>query len=53
MINNQKVAVIMPAYNAEMTIEKTFSDLPKGVADYVILCDDFSTDNTVKWTYPS
>jgi glycosyltransferase involved in cell wall biosynthesis len=48
MINEAKVAVIMPAYNAEMTLEKTIKDLPEGVADYIILCDDFSTDKTVE-----
>jgi glycosyltransferase involved in cell wall biosynthesis len=47
MINNIEVAVIMPAYNAEMTLEKTILDLPEGVVDHIILCDDFSTDNTV------
>jgi glycosyltransferase involved in cell wall biosynthesis len=48
MIDNAKVAVVMPAYNAELTLEKTIKDLPEGVADYIILCDDFSTDNTVE-----
>lgn len=37
----------MPAYNAETTLEKTITDLPEGVADHIILCDDFSQDNTV------
>lgn len=48
MIDNAKVAVVMPAYNAALTLEKTIKDLPEGVADYIILCDDFSTDNTVE-----
>ena len=47
MINSKKVAVVMPAYNAEATLEKTVADLPEGVADTVILCDDGSTDGTV------
>lgn len=38
----------MPAYNAERTLEKTIKDLPEGVADHIILCDDFSQDNTVE-----
>lgn len=38
----------MPAYNAESTIAKTFSDIPNGSVDQVILVDDASTDNTVE-----
>lgn len=48
MINGKKIAVIMPAYNAEATLEKTIKDMPEGVADHIILCDDFSQDNTVE-----
>ena len=43
-----KVIVIMPAYNAEPTLEKTFRDIPKGSVDQVILTDDGSTDRTVE-----
>lgn len=43
-----KVIVVMPAYNAEKTLKKTFLDIPKGVADEVILVDDGSHDQTVK-----
>lgn len=42
-----KVAVVMPAYNAEKTLERTLNDIPKGVADDIILVDDASTDGTV------
>lgn len=38
----------MPAYNAERTLEKTYRDIPKGVVDEVILCDDHSHDRTVE-----
>ena len=38
----------MPAYNAEKTLEKTFKDIPKGLAYEVILVDDASTDKTIK-----
>ena len=41
-----KVVVVMPAYNAEKTLEKTLADIPTGAADEVILVDDFSTDGT-------
>jgi len=37
----------MPAYNAEKTLEQTFSEIPPGVADEVILVDDASTDETI------
>ena len=38
----------MPAYNAEVTLEKTFNDIPEGVVDEIILVDDASRDNTVE-----
>jgi len=43
-----KVIVVMPAYNAEKTLEKTFRDIPAGVVDEVILGDDCSSDRTVE-----
>jgi glycosyltransferase involved in cell wall biosynthesis len=48
MINGKKIIVIMPAYNAEMTLEKTYRDIPQDVVDEVILTDDASTDKTVE-----
>jgi len=42
-----KIAIVMPAYNAEKTLERTFHDIPPGVADDVILVDDASRDRTV------
>lgn len=48
MINNQKVVVVMPAYNAAATLEQTCSELPKDVVDCVILVDDYSTDGTIQ-----
>ena len=42
-----KVIVVMPAYNAEKTLEKTFRDIPKNAVDEVILGDDCSSDRTV------
>ncbi len=38
----------MPAYNAERTLEKTYRDIPPGIVDEVILCDDSSHDRTVE-----
>ncbi len=43
-----KVIAVMPAYNAALTVEKTFRDIPPGTVDEVILVDDQSKDNTVE-----
>ncbi|MEK7275109.1 MAG: glycosyltransferase family 2 protein, partial [Candidatus Desantisbacteria bacterium] len=48
IIYKMKIIVVMPAYNAEKTVEKTYRDIPQGVVDEVILVDDDSMDNTVK-----
>jgi glycosyltransferase involved in cell wall biosynthesis len=48
MINGKKVAVIMPAYNAGKTLEKTYQEIPMDVVDEVILTDDLSKDDTVE-----
>jgi glycosyltransferase involved in cell wall biosynthesis len=44
----KKIVIIMPAYNAERTLEKTYRDIPKGLANKIILVDDDSHDETVK-----
>lgn len=44
----RKVIAVMPAYNAEATLEKTFRDIPAGSVDELILTDDFSSDRTVE-----
>jgi len=43
-----KVIVVMPAYNAATTLEKTVKDIPQGFADEIILVDDSSKDDTVR-----
>lgn len=48
MEKNVKIVVVMPAYNAARTLEKTYRDIPKGLADEIILVDDGSSDATVK-----
>ncbi|MEX1002478.1 MAG: glycosyltransferase family 2 protein [Crocinitomicaceae bacterium] len=48
MIKGKKVAVIMPAYNAGKTLEKTYNEIPMDIVDEIILTDDRSTDNTVE-----
>lgn len=47
MINNQKIVVVLPAYNAEKTLEKTYKEIPFDIVDDVILVDDLSSDKTV------
>ncbi len=42
-----KIVVVMPAYNAEKTLERTVKDIPEGSVDQIILVDDCSRDNTV------
>ncbi len=46
MINNKKVVVIMPAYNAEKTLKQTYDEIYKDFVDEVILVDDNSQDDT-------
>lgn len=46
MYQGKKVIVVLPAYNAEKTLEKTYKEIPLDVVDEVILCDDASSDNT-------
>jgi glycosyltransferase involved in cell wall biosynthesis len=41
-----RIAVVMPAYNAEKTLERTLHDIPPGIADDIILVDDASRDGT-------
>jgi glycosyltransferase involved in cell wall biosynthesis len=47
MINGRRIAVVMPAYNAEKTVEATVGELPE-LVDIRILVDDNSTDRTVE-----
>lgn len=48
MLNGKKVAVVMPAYNAEKTLEMTYSEIPRDIVDIVILTDDCSSDHTIE-----
>jgi glycosyltransferase involved in cell wall biosynthesis len=45
---SKKVAVVMPAYNAEKTLERTLDDIPRDWVDEIILVDDRSRDRTVE-----
>ena len=46
MLNNKKIVVVMPAYNAEKTLEMTYNEIPFEIVDDVILVDDASRDRT-------
>jgi glycosyltransferase involved in cell wall biosynthesis len=48
MINNKKIAVVLPAYNAEKTLKTTYDEIPFDIVDEVILVDDLSSDKTVE-----
>jgi glycosyltransferase involved in cell wall biosynthesis len=48
MINNRIITVVLPAYNAEKTLEQTYREIPFDIVDNVILVDDHSRDNTLQ-----
>lgn len=48
MINNKKIIVVLPAYNAAKTLQKTVGEIPFDIVDEVILTDDFSNDETIQ-----
>jgi len=48
MLNNKKIIVVLPAYNAALTLEKTYREIPFDIVDEVVLVDDASRDDTVK-----
>ncbi|MBI5526493.1 MAG: glycosyltransferase family 2 protein [Deltaproteobacteria bacterium] len=47
MLDGKKITVIMPAYNAAATLERTWREIPRSVVDHVIVTDDASQDDTV------
>src|SRR5690242_17587370 len=48
MIEGKKVAVVMPAYNAALTLERTLGEVNRDVVDHILLVDDASKDDTVE-----
>lgn len=48
MINNKKIVVVLPAYNAALTLKRTYDEIPFDIVDDVVLVDDCSKDNTVE-----
>jgi glycosyltransferase involved in cell wall biosynthesis len=47
MPDQPRVVIVMPAYNAALTLERTYADIPHDLVDHVILVDDVSRDETV------
>jgi glycosyltransferase involved in cell wall biosynthesis len=47
MIKGKKIAVVLPAYNAAATLEKTYNEIPFSIVDEVVLVDDNSKDETL------
>jgi glycosyltransferase involved in cell wall biosynthesis len=47
VVNGKRVMVVLPAYNAARTLERTVAEIPSGVVDDVLLVDDASSDDTV------
>ncbi|MGQ3013668.1 MAG: glycosyltransferase family 2 protein [Flavobacteriales bacterium] len=48
MIDGKKVVVVLPAYNAALTLEQTYREIPLGLVDEVVLVDDAGKDNTLE-----
>ena len=48
MINDKHITVVMPAYNAELTLKKTYDEIPHDIVDNIILTDDASQDRTAE-----
>ena len=48
MYNGNRIVVVLPAYNAAKTLEKTISEVPTDLVDDIVLCDDASSDETVE-----
>jgi len=48
MLKDKKICIVLPAYNAALTLEKTFSEIPFDIVDDVVLVDDHSKDETIQ-----
>ena len=47
MLNGKKIVIVLPAYKAAKTIERTYREIPFDIVDDVVLVDDNSPDDTV------
>ncbi|MEO8769025.1 MAG: glycosyltransferase family 2 protein [Ferruginibacter sp.] len=48
MFQNKKIVVVLPAYNAALTLERTYAEIPHDIVDEVVLVDDASSDQTLE-----
>lgn len=48
MIKNKVITIVLPAYNAENTLEKTIKEVPQNIVDHLVLVDDCSSDKTIE-----
>ena len=48
MYNGKKVVIVLPAYNAALTLEQTYNEIPFDIVDEVVLVDDASRDETME-----
>ncbi|NDB54191.1 MAG: glycosyltransferase family 2 protein, partial [Chitinophagaceae bacterium] len=48
MLLNKKIVVVMPAYNAALTLQRTLAEIPSDIVDEIVLVDDCSTDKTLE-----
>lgn len=48
MFQNKKIVVVLPAYNAALTLERTYQEIPHDIVDEVVLVDDASSDETLE-----
>ena len=48
MLSGKRIAVVLPAYNAARTLEKTVAQIPADIVDEILLVDDFSKDETIE-----
>jgi glycosyltransferase involved in cell wall biosynthesis len=48
MLHGRKIVVVLPAYFAASTLERTYAEIPRDIVDEVLLVDDASTDGTLE-----
>ena len=48
MLHKKKIVVVLPAYQAEKTLVRSYQDIPKDIVDQIIMVDDASSDRTVE-----
>jgi glycosyltransferase involved in cell wall biosynthesis len=48
MLNGKRVTVVLPAYNAELTLRRTVEEVDRSIVDDLVLVDDASSDNTIQ-----